>query len=78
LVKLTNFKPSSLFFFANLIKLSKDSNSHGIARMVSIGDNEIFPLMKCVNIFYFTTEPLPSSTSTTFLSFVVSFNCFNR
>jgi hypothetical protein len=72
LVKLIDFKPSSFFFFANLTRLSKNSNSHGIARMVSIGDNEIFPLMKCVNIFDFTTELLPSSTSTASLSFVVS------
>lgn len=40
--------------------------------MVSIGDNEIFPLMKCVNIFDLTTEPLPNYTSTASLSFVAS------
>jgi hypothetical protein len=57
LVKLTNFKPSSFFFFANFTKLSRDSNFHGIAKTVSISDNEIFPLMKCINIFDFTTKP---------------------
>jgi hypothetical protein len=72
LVKLTDFKPSSLFLFANLARLSRDSNSFGIVRMVLIGDNEIFPLMKCENIFNFNRESLFNSTSITFLSSIVS------
>jgi hypothetical protein len=55
LVKLIDFKPSSFFFFANLTRLSKDSNFLHIVRMVSMGDNEIFPFMKCVNILDLTT-----------------------
>ncbi len=53
LVEFINFKTSSFFFFANLTRLSKDSNSLHIVGMVSMGDNEIFPLMKCVNILNF-------------------------
>lgn len=50
LVKLIDFSSSSCYFFANLIMLSKDLNIFGITKMVSMGDNEIFPFMKCINI----------------------------
>ncbi len=60
LVKLTNFKPSSCFFFVNLIRLSRDSSFLSIAKIVSIGDNEIFPLMKCVSFLNFIISFFPA------------------
>jgi len=71
LVKLIDFSPSSCFFFANLIRFSKDFNFHGITKMVSMGDNEIFPFMKCINILDLVVELLLRSTCPTFQSSTV-------
>ncbi len=70
-VRLINFSPSSRFFHANLTRLSKDSNSLGIVKIVSMGDKEFFPLMKCVSIFDLIVKFLPTSTCSTSLSLVV-------
>jgi hypothetical protein len=46
LVWLTVFKPSSHYFLTNSAKVSNDFSSPSITNIVSIGDTEIFPLMK--------------------------------
>jgi len=40
----------SLLLLASFTKLSRCSSSPGIMRMVSMGDREIFPFMKCDKI----------------------------
>jgi hypothetical protein len=50
------------FFLASLTKLFNGFNSPSIAKMVSMGDKEILPSMKWVNIFDLIVKLLLIST----------------
>jgi hypothetical protein len=68
LIRLTNFSPSSYFFHVSLTKLSKNSNSLRITKIVSMGDKKIITSMKCVSFFYLTKGFVPTSTCSISLS----------
>lgn len=69
-----NFKFSSYFLLASFTMLSKCFNSLGIEIIVSIGDNEILPLMKCVKFFYLEEPSFVSSIGSN--SIALSFAAF--
>ncbi len=78
MITLLNFKFSSYFLLASFTMFSKCFNSLGIEIIVSIGDNEILPLMRCVNFFYLEEPSFISSigSNSMALSFVASVSIF--
>jgi hypothetical protein len=77
LVKFIVFKQSLCFFLTTFTKLFNDSSSLGMAKIVSIGDNEILPFMKWFNILEWTKEFLPIYNCPISLSSLTSTSCIS-